>query len=262
MRLCLLVLLTLLVGGCALPGADPARVAQADQAYALARRNDAQGLNRLASASLKAEDLAAAMPQVRANLYASTPRRSETTLWASQIVGGASTYHVQRLHHHPEGAVQADVVMVRENEGPWRLNGIHVVRVPAEVTRAYEKRVADARFVLAGKSVHQYLILLGACLSAVVCLGSAIFAGIRRRWGWMVGNLFAIGQLNLNWATGAVVFQPIYVTLLGAGFLKGLGPADAWHIMAAFPLPAVLFWSLGKWRKKPTREAARTDADV
>jgi hypothetical protein len=173
--------------------------------------------------------------------------------WTSNRVNADVTYQVARLYTHPEGEVQARVTVVRIGDGPWQVDGLHIMRVTAADRAAYDASVEAAKFTLNGKSPVHYLVLLGAVLSATLCVATAVVAGIRRRWAWMIGCLFGVCQLTLNWATGAIFFSPIHVSLLGAGFLKGLGAADPWFLSVAIPLPAILFWALGKWRPKPPK---------
>lgn len=247
----LLIALTLCLGACALPGVDPEREAQADRVYEAVRRNDVTAFKAMATPALEAQDLAEPFRELQRHVYVSTPDEAATIGWGSDVsTENGASYRVVRRYTHPEGPVETEVLMVRNAEGVWRVDGFRAVRITAAAVRAAEEEAAAARFTLVGKSPVHYLILAGAALSAALCLGSAVVAGIRRRWGWMILNLFGVGQFTLNWTTGAVAFQPIHIALFGAGFLKGMGPADPWWIMASFPIPAILFWSLGKWRKK------------
>ncbi len=253
----LLFLMTLLLVGCAPPKVDPAREAQADRVYELVRRNDVASLREMAAPTLPQEDLAGAVQQMRSHVHASAPVAVETVAWNLNIVNGDAAYEVARLYSHPEGKVQARVIMTRSGEGPYRLAGLHVMRVSPALLQAHDESIKAARFTLAGKSAVHYAVLIGAGLSATLCLFSVIVAGLRRRWLWMIGCLLGVGKVAVNWATGAVFFQPLSVALLGATALKGLGPTDPWVISASIPLPAILFWALGKWRKKAPKARGR-----
>jgi hypothetical protein len=254
----LLLVLTLCLGACALPKADPEREAQADKVYEAVRRDDLSALKAMATPSLESQALPEPFQALQRHVHVSTPTAAETIGWGSDVstTHGAS-YRIVRGYTHPEGRVETEVLMVRDPQGAWRVDSFRAVRVTAALVRAAEGQAAAARFTLAGKTPAHYLILAGAVLSAALCLGSAVVAGFRRRWGWMILNLFGIGQFTLNWTTGAVGFQPIYFAIFGAGFLKGMGPADPLWIMASFPIPAVLFWSLGRWRKKAPKRKVR-----
>lgn len=248
---CLLLVLTLCLGACALPRADPEREAQADRVYEAVRRNDVAAVKAMATPALQAQDLAGPFRDLQRHVHASAPDEAATIGWGSDVSSAnGSSYRVVRRYTHPEGQVETEVLMVRNADDAWRVDGFRAVRVTVAAGRAAEEQVAAARFTLVGKTPAHYLILAGAVLSAALCLGSAIVASLRGRWGWMILNLFGVGQFTLNWTTGAIAFQPLYFSIFGAGFLKGMGPADPWMIMAAFPIPAILFWSLGRWRKK------------
>jgi hypothetical protein len=253
----LLFLLTLLLAGCALPKVDPAREAQADRVYELLRRNDVAGLREMAGPTLRQQDLAGAAQQMQSHIYASAPTGVETLAWNLNIVNGDATYEVARLYSHPEGKVQARVIMTRSGEEPYRLAGLHVMRVSPVLLKAHEESIEAARFTLTGKAPTHYAVLGAALLAFLACLVTAVVAGVRRRWLWMIGCLFGFGKVAVDWATGAVFVQPLYVALLGATALKGLGPTDPWVISASIPLPAILFWALGKWRKKTPKTKAR-----
>lgn len=261
----LLLGLTLCLGACALPKADPAREAQADWAYELVRGNDVEGLKAIAGPSLQELDLRGPLGQMQGHLHPSAPTKAVTVSWLSDRVNQTARYQVIRLYSHPEGDVQFQALMMREGDGDWRIDGVHVSRVTAANVRAYEAQLAAARFTLIGKSPAHYIVLIGAGLSFLLCVGTALVAGLRRRWLWMLGSLFGIGQVTLNWTTGAFFVQPIYFVLLGAGVLKGPVPTDPWMIMLGLPIPALLFWGLGKWRPKAPKakaEAARAEPDA
>lgn len=255
----LLLLLTLCLAACGMPKVDPAREAQADRAYEQVRRSDAAGVKAMATPALAGQDLTGVMRQMQAHVHASAPTRARTVSWTLNTMNDDAAYQVVRLYTHPEGEVQARVVMLRVGDGPWQVDGLHVMRVTPEVLKAYETQVEAARFTLVDKSVLHYLVLIGAALSAALCLVSTVVAGLRRRWLWMIGCLFGVCQVTLNWTTGALFFQPLYFALLGAGFLKGLGATDPWLITVALPLPALFFWGLGKWRPKPPKRKPEAD---
>lgn len=253
----LLFLLTLLLAGCALPKVDPAREAQADRTYEQVRRQDIVGLKATATPALAVQDLAGPINELQAFVHASEPTAVETVQWASQTTNGHAVYRVVRLYTHPEGRVQFDVLMARNEAGHWQVDGVYASPVTAEMVANHEKAVAASGFSLTGKTATHYAVLGAAVLAFLACLVTAVVAGIRRRWLWMIGCLFGLGQASVNWTTGAVFVQPIHVALLGAGFLKGLGATDPWIISASIPLPAILFWALGKWRKKAPKTKAR-----
>ncbi|TPW06654.1 MAG: Uncharacterized protein FD125_127 [bacterium] len=263
----LVLVLTLCLGACALPSVDQEREAQADRVYEAVRRNDVAAVKAIGTPALETQDLAGAFREMQGHVHASAPTDATTIGWSSNTSTAAgTTYSIVRRYTHPEGLVETEALMVRDGSGVWRIDGFRAVRVSEAAVQGAEKAAAEqaaaARFTLTGKSPAHYLILAGAVLSASLCLVSAVVAGVRRRWGWMILNLFGVGQFTLNWTTGAFAFQPIYFTLFGAGILKGMGPADPWMLMAALPIPAILFWSLGRWRKKTPKLKSGRPASI
>lgn len=258
----LLLLLALALAGCALPKVDPAREAQTDAIYKMVRAGDTASLRQISTPALSQNATDTSLRQMWTHMYRSEPTSARTVAWTLNVVNGDAAYRVARLYTHREGDVQLSVTMVRRADGPWHADAIHLMRVTPEAVKAHDAAVEASRFTLLGKSFHHYVVLVAALASATICLGSAIVAGIRRRWLWMIGCLFGVGQLTVNWATGAVFFQPLYFALLGAGFLKGLGATDPWLISAALPLPALFFWGLGKGRPKPRKQQPKTNTSV
>jgi hypothetical protein len=258
----LMILLALVLAGCTLPKVDPQREAQADHTYEQVRRKDVTGLKATATPALARQDLTGPMEQLQAFVHASEPTAVETVQWASQTTNGHAVYRIVRLYTHPEGRVQFDVLMARDETGRWLVDGLYATPVTAAMAQQEAAATEASRFSLSGRTPAHYAVLGGAVLSFLVCLVTAIVAGVRRRWLWMVGSLFGFGKLMINWTTGALAAQPIYVALLGAGFMKGPGATDPWLISVALPLPAIFFWALGKWRPKPPKRKPEADNPI
>jgi hypothetical protein len=163
----LLLLLTLCLAACAMPKVDPAREAQADRAYELVRRNDAAGVKAMSTPALAGQDLTGVIWQMQAHVHASAPTRARTISWGQNTVNDDAAYEVVRLYTHPAGEVQATVTMLRIGDGPWQIDGLHVLRITPEVLKAYEAEVEAARFTLAGKSPAHYIVLVGTGLSVL-----------------------------------------------------------------------------------------------
>ncbi|HZW15376.1 MAG TPA: hypothetical protein VFF66_03875 [Brevundimonas sp.] len=250
----LLAIIVLLLSGCAMPQADPQRVEQATRAYGLARDGDAAAFAAQSTPSLRTQLTPQLMAQLRSYSSPGDPDRSRVLSWRSNTVaGGASLYEVVQQHEYQQRTVIVQVLMVRDDSGPWLVDGFHINAVsPAQAQAA-------AGFSLAGKSPLHYVVLIGAILAPLTCLGTAGVAAWRRRWGWMIFSLFGFGQLVLNWNTGEWHFQALHFSVLSAGFFKGMGPFDPWTLMLSLPIPAVLFWALRRYRPKvrPPKKGAR-----
>jgi len=59
-----------------------------------------------------------------------------------------------------------------------------------------------------------------------------------RRWLWAVFALFGVGTFAMNWTTGAVSSNLLYIELLGSIQRDGL--AGPWLISVSFPLAAIV----------------------
>ncbi len=67
----------------------------------------------------------------------------------------------------------------------------------------------------------------------------AVRTKLRRKWLWLLFILVGVGHLSINWTTGQLSFQPIYIVLCSIGAFRPL--YGAWLLHVAFPLGAVIF---------------------
>lgn len=127
-------------------------------------------------------------------------------------------------------------VAVQKSGGAETIVGINVNPLKASLEE-------QARFTLSGKSGAQYAILAGAILAfgltlvaLVVCVRTK---GLRRKWLWIIFILFGLGAISVNWTTGAVAFQPIFIGLFSAAAMAQFyGP---WTISMSVPIGAMVF---------------------
>lgn len=242
-----LVLIVLLaVGACAMPPADAQREAQAQRAFELTRAGNHAGLGAIVTDEVKAKMTDEVVSQMADQIPSQEPEGVATVQWHSNTNNQISAYRIVRQYEYPDATVVFDTTMVRQAQGPWQFDSIYVNRVSAA-------QAALGQFTLSNRSPLHYGVLIAAILAPVICLTTATFAGIRRRWGWMIFSLFGVGQFTFNWGLGAIQFQVLQFALLGAGFFKGALVTDPWIISFAIPIPALLFWALGKWKPKTTR---------
>lgn len=154
----------------------------------------------------------------------------------TSLAGGATrdsllTYGVDGASRH---------VMVRiaiRRQGPTAtITGLYIqpLTVPANQVGA---------LTLKGKSAVQLLFLALAILSPLTIVAGlvALFAtkGIRRKWLWTLGCLLGVGQFAVDWASGAVSFQPLYVQLFG-GFAIKSGMLEPWRVGFGVPVVALI----------------------
>src|SRR6185295_10348348 len=104
----------------------------------------------------------------------------------------------------------------------------------------------------------QLLFLAATIAVGAFTIGTAIFCWLspipRRKWLWRIFVLLAFGTLSLNWTTGEIRYQLVYLLLLGAGFSKPFyGPA---LLNIGLPVGALLFWWQRRaWLKQKAGEA-------
>lgn len=250
---CLLLFMLLAVGACALPSADEAREAQAERVLEAVRTQDREALERLATNALRLNLTDEALAEMSGYVPEGEPEQARTIFWQSTVQPGRSYYRVLREYRYPETVLTVDTLMARDGDGPWSVDGVHVNSIPAS-------EAALGGFALTGKTPLHYAVLSFTVLAPIICLGTAAFAGVRRRWGWMIGSLFGVGQFAFNWGTGALQFQALNVSILSAGFFKGPAITDPWILSFAIPIPALLFWVLRKWRLKSIGKRAADTA--
>ena len=107
----------------------------------------------------------------------------------------------------------------------------------ANVTPGAPKRVGRLSFALVA-----FAIDLFAAVSFIMCLCGPVPAW---RWRWIVLLLIplGVGRATLDWSTGMVLFQLLYIHVPSASFVPsaGLRPQS---ISMGFPLFAFVFWTL------------------
>jgi hypothetical protein len=107
------------------------------------------------------------------------------------------------------------------------------------------RALAVGRFTLAGKSTTQYF-LLGVATGIPLLLVYALARLARdrtTRWKWLWTPFILIGftELSVNWATGALVFQPFSLLLLGASVARPPLDVAPWIVTVSLPLGAVIY---------------------
>lgn len=247
----LFAFVVLALAGCAGLKADPEREAQADKALAQVMRGDQAGLLAQAHASIDPATAPAIFTEMQRQLPKTPPPPGKSISW-THTMGAQPVYRLERQYDFPEMVVVTQTVMVREGDR-WLIAGFHF-------NGARPEQVAPYRFSLVGKSPLHYAVFAGVVAVPLFTLFTSGWALFRRRWGWAVLVLFGLGALKLNWATGAWGIQPIYFNLLGAGFMKAGSAFAPWIFTVGVPLPAILFWALGKHRPKPPKSKTKPEA--
>ena len=105
--------------------------------------------------------------------------------------------------------------------------------------------LAVGRFSLKGKSTTQYF-LLGLAMVIPLLLICALGvlardAKARFKWLWTPFILIGFMRLSVNWATGAVLFQPLGVVLFSAAVTRGPLDVSPWIVSISLPLGALVY---------------------
>lgn len=245
----LMVTLALALAGCSALKADPEREAQADRALAQVISGDVAGFMAQAAPSIDPTQGAASIQQMRQALPKSAPPIGRSLNWTHSAGTDGESYHLLRQYDFPAVVVVTETVMVKDASGRWLTAGFHFRGVN-------EAQLEQLSFSLTGKSPIHYLVLAGVVSIPLFVLATSGWALFRRRWGWAVLALFSLMAFKLNWATGEWNFTPLALNLLGAGFVKMASPFAPWILTVGLPLPAILFWAMGKHRPKPARSKA------
>jgi hypothetical protein len=121
---------------------------------------------------------------------------------------------------------------------------------------------AGVAFTLRDKSTVHVVWLIIAIVIPVVCVLTALLVatarGMPKRKRWVIASLVGVGRFSLNWSTGAISVNPIYVLLFGAAATRG--PATPWIISVSVPLGAIL--ALRKYRDWRRSQVTSVTSDV
>lgn len=128
-------------------------------------------------------------------------------------------------------------VMTRRKDGNVFLAGFHIAPQTDSVENLF-------RFSLRGKSTRHYIVFaltVAAALFTLVTLIACIrIKPLKRKWLWIIGILFGVGQWGLNWSTGDMSFHALNFQLFSAGaFAAPYGP---WNLSVSVPVFAIVFW--------------------
>lgn len=120
---------------------------------------------------------------------------------------------------------------------------IEVIGLNVYQTVASQKEIN--KFVLSGKSVLHYFILVSAVIVPFFIIVTLIFCIKtpikKRKWLWVIFVLGGIGAISINWTTAEFGYNIIQYQLFGSSVLAS-SEYSPWVITAGFPLGAIIFW--------------------
>lgn len=254
MRRWLILISILLLAGCSSRQAIEKLSTPADQALAKIYIADLQAgrlddIEKRLDPSLKTAGVHETLARMT-NLLPPGPPTSVKAVGAHKLISPAGTQTNTTLEYQWGDKWVLCNVAVLTSATAQTIVGINVYPQKTSV----EDQV---RFSLTGKRPAQYLILVGACLAfcltLVALIGCIRTKGLGRKWLWILFIVFGFGSLSTNWATGAVNFQPIYVSLFSAAAFAPL--YGAWTITMSAPIGAAVFL----FRRRKMRAARPQD---
>ncbi len=148
---------------------------------------------------------------------------------------------------------QVDVSLQYEFAGKWFLAELewHSVSDGPNVVDTFHLQPLPAsletinRFTLADKGPRHFLMLaavIAAPVFSIVVLILCLRTPMRRRRKvlWAIGIVLGVCKLQLNWTDGAMAFDPVYIGILSAGFMRP-GLIGPWVLSVSLPLAAIVF---------------------
>ena len=137
--------------------------------------------------------------------------------------------------------------------GPPIVESLHVAPLRASLQEIN-------RFALEAKSPIHYTVLglaVALPLFTLAVLALCLFTPMPlwRKVLWSVPILFGMSAINLNWTSGAMIWQPLQIVPLSGGYSQtDLGPVI---LSIALPLGAIVFLLRRPFMKRPGRPGRR-----
>lgn len=113
-------------------------------------------------------------------------------------------------------------------------------------------------FTFNGKPVLSFAVLASSIAVPIFIVASLIGCLItpipKRKWLWCILVFVSVGSIGLNWTTGAVDFNLIWVGVLNMGFTQ-LGVDGPYYFQSSVPIGAIVFWIRRRaWLRAPATE--------
>lgn len=204
-------------------------------------------------------ELAKRLPALMPRMAPIVPRGADT----HYNLVGADTEHdlttgarTSRLAYEVAGDGRHAYVSIgiRRGDGEPRLVAVQALPLPGPLAELN-------RFTLAGKSALHFAFLLAAA-GSFATIAVALFLlirtpGVRRKWLWGVGACLGVGQIAIDWTTGQVHLNPIFLQLFGAMFVKA-GVGMPWLVGFGLPVVAlVILFRRPLWIAEAGRSAGQ-----
>jgi len=217
---------------------DPAQDAATEAVFDQIKRHDFASVEARLSPPLRTAVTDARL-QVEAARIPDQPPQAERLVSFNTASGqGGRRTSVVREYLYPDRLLVVSTA-VREQVG-------QSPQVLAFNIQAFGRAALEVgRFGLNGKSTIQYFFLgLAMLIPLLLICALAVLARdakARRKWLWTPFILIGVMQLSVNWATGAILFQPLGIVLFGASVIRGPLDVSPWIVSISLPLGALVY---------------------
>lgn len=219
---------------------------------ALLAAKDFAAVEAMMSPELFAAAGRATLDEMAALLPATAPKSIQIAYYGTFEVDGARRINMYYQYRFDEFWILVEMVLDRRGD-ELAVVSLHLYRGDQAWTEAN-------RFTLTGKDPQHFVIFAMAIFNPLFIL-FAIVQCIRtpmprRKWLWIIFILVGLTEIQLNWTTGEVGFEPLKALLLGAGFWKQ-SPISPLVLSVGIPFGAIIFLlKRKKWLQPPPADAA------
>jgi hypothetical protein len=231
-----------LLGGCSSQKilerlASPEKVAAAKSDVDLLRQHRFEEVKARMDPSLVNDGLEAALNQM-AGLVPEGDIKSIKVVGANSFRNADFAQLSLTLEYEFSGKWLLAEVVTKTQGGQTLIEGFHIDPLTDSLEHAN-------RFRLTGLGAAQWVMIFLALVSfgcSVYAFVICVRSKVRRKWLWAVVTLFGVGRLALNWTSGAVITNLIWVEIptvqASAGFYS------PWFVSVSLPIGALLFLAM------------------
>jgi len=226
--------------GCGFVGSAPTLVPAEQQQFATdvfadLRQRRYAGIESMLNPETTPTPAVPVLEQMSAAFPEETPKDIRVIGATTVMVNDERTINLMLEYQFSQTYVVAAMVF-RENAGVRAIDGMRVSRSP-------QSQQSINAFTFAGRGLKHYAMLAACIAVPLLIVGSlAILYRTpipRLKWLWTLAIATGLGQISMNWTTGAVEVVPLQFLLFGAGFVRlGVGPV---MLAVALPIGAVVF---------------------
>lgn len=152
---------------------------------------------------------------------------------SSDLWRGSFTFQ----YHFSERWLIVGVTLKRERSGPLIVEGIKMRPMNQPLQEGH-------KFSLRGQSKWHYFFFMAAIVVPGLIIFTLVICALtplpKKKWLWILFISVGFIRFKFNWATGDIVFTPVSMIVLGAGYMAESPLAPIWLIVA-LPIGAVAF---------------------